>query len=324
MNFPNERYVRLYSRDTTTWLKWKWEGRATFALLLRKLDRSGRLQLDGEGVVDAIMLHTGLPVEVAAAGWAQISTPGKDGTATVVIKDGAIVMPNYRAAQEAKASDALRAQEYRDRKRVTEGDDASRSVTDESRTVTTRHDSSQAVTPSLAEPSRARKKSLAVSPPGDPPEQGDEAETPDLAAPSRQAYLDAIATASSGRFVASKPAKGGAFKLDAARKRPGALDEASRIGRWLAADGDWRAAKGQKLDGRNIGPDLEAWIAQSDQWARTGGGVATRAIPNGHPPTQTRFAPPAATVVRSAAETEADPGYRERVAAIRAQSKGTA
>ncbi len=107
-----------------------------------------------------------------------------------------------------------------------------------------------------------------AAPVGPPPHEPAEDDEPaDLAAPKRQAYLDAIASASSGRFVASKPTKGGVFKVDAARKRPNALDEAKRIGQWLASGGDaWRGT----LDGRHVGPDLDAWIAQSSAWETAG------------------------------------------------------
>lgn len=125
------------------------------------------------------------------------------------------------------------------------------------------------------------EKSIAASPKGEPPPESQGAEQADLAAPTRQAYLDAIAAASSGRFVASKPTKGGTFTLDRARKRPNALDEASRIGQWLAAGGDgWRQGK---LDGRDIGPSLDAWNAQSAAWESAGGGPVGR-LQKGHVP----------------------------------------
>lgn len=40
MNWSDERYVKLYERDTLTW---PWQAKCVFALLLRKVDRSGVL-----------------------------------------------------------------------------------------------------------------------------------------------------------------------------------------------------------------------------------------------------------------------------------------
>ena len=45
MDFPNERYVRLYTRETTTWRLLGWEGQALLPQVLRLVDRSGVLDL---------------------------------------------------------------------------------------------------------------------------------------------------------------------------------------------------------------------------------------------------------------------------------------
>lgn len=125
--------------------------------------------------------------------------------------------------------------------------------------------------PNLTKPSLTKSKELAAAEPPplallstEPPQQG----------ATRQAVLEAIATGSEGRFKASKPTKGGTFKLDALRKRTDALDLAHRIGEWLAAGGDaWKGS----VDGRNIGPDLDAWVAQAESW--DGGPVAAKPQP---------------------------------------------
>ena len=41
MDWSNERYVRVYTRDTTTWKILSWEARALLQFLIRKVDRSG-------------------------------------------------------------------------------------------------------------------------------------------------------------------------------------------------------------------------------------------------------------------------------------------
>jgi hypothetical protein len=94
--------------------------------------------------------------------------------------------------------------------------------------------------------------------------------TPQVFACTREEALAAIERSSGGRFVATKPHKGGVFKLDTLRKNPDALDVFARIGRWLDAGGDWRTAKGQSLDGRHVG-EIDAWAAQADAWAKSAG-----------------------------------------------------
>jgi hypothetical protein len=78
---------------------------------------------------------------------------------------------------------------------------------------------------------------------------------------TRAQVLNAIATSSGGRFLPTPPIKGGIFKLDRFRHRPDCLEIADRIGTWMANGGD--AFKG-RLDGRHLGSDIEAWIAQSE------------------------------------------------------------
>lgn len=140
MDWSNERYVRLYTRDTPEWLCLEWQGRALWPLLLRKLDRSGVLatKLGPRGV--AVLV--GLPIEVVEVGMAALIADG-----CLQPHPLGLVVPNFLEAQEACASTALRQRESRERRRaVTKRDTASQNVTNS-------HELSQAVTPSL--PSRA-------------------------------------------------------------------------------------------------------------------------------------------------------------------------
>jgi hypothetical protein len=277
MRWEDERYVRAYTNDEGDYVVWSWQARALWWPLLRRCNRVGVVRM-GRHRAKALAVMVRLPVEVV-----EVGLDGEDGLiADGCVKEpqpGVLFIPNYMAAQEAKQGDAARKRAERERERdrleaIADGVLTDKSVTKtdtESQDRTGSHDSSQPVTLSRAEPSTDREKDLAASAKPKPQQAGVHDDEPfDLAAPKRQAYLDAIATASSGRFIGSKPTKGGTFKLDAARKRPSALDEAKRIGQWLAAGGDWRAAKGQRLDGRNIGSDLDAWIAQSEAWDRQG------------------------------------------------------
>lgn len=147
MNFEDEHYVRIYTRDTKTWLKWGWEGQTVFMHIDRRFDKAGTL--DGiDDPVDDVALLTGLPVEVVKIGLQKLLDSG-----TLELHSGRLVCPNYVAANSARKSDKLRAAESRARRSiearigVTKRDASSQSVTDESQNVTVRHGSSHAVTP---------------------------------------------------------------------------------------------------------------------------------------------------------------------------------
>lgn len=150
MDWSNERYVRLYTRDTIDWCLWPWQARAVFPLLLRKMDRSGFLAVGNHGAAGIAELVR-MPVDVVQVG---LDSLVRDGCVT--LRDGVVTMKNYVEAQESKASDALRAKNYRERAKlsspVTPRDEP---VTKRDVSVTDRHAPSQTVTPSLAVPSLA-------------------------------------------------------------------------------------------------------------------------------------------------------------------------
>lgn len=156
LDWSNERYVRLYTRDTATWKLVDWRARTVLLHLLRKVDRAGVLDVGDDGELGlAAVLE--LPLEeVVEPGIAQLVKRG------VVVNSGtAYLLPNFLAAQEAVASDRQRQRDARDRRRAAtmtaaaERDQASRNVTGESRSVTERHAESRGVTGCHSEPSRA-------------------------------------------------------------------------------------------------------------------------------------------------------------------------
>lgn len=144
MNWGDERYVRIYTRDTTDWLLWSWQARAVFVELCRKVDRAGVLEFGARGP-KAIAAHLRIPWEVVEPALGELTESG-----TVEIRDGALVVINFLEAQEAIKSDRARQKDSRNRRRehvgVTKRDRKSRPVTDghEKSRV------SQNVTPSLA------------------------------------------------------------------------------------------------------------------------------------------------------------------------------
>ena len=152
MRWEDERYVRLYTRDTPEWCVLSWEARAFWALLLRAVDRAGVLPVGKAGLAGvAAMLR--MPPDVVECAVAELVEDG-----CLVEAEGALVVRNYVEAQNARASDKARQQASRERAR----DDAA------SRPVTRRHTPSQPVTPNCAVPSPAQpspEKHEAAAPP---------------------------------------------------------------------------------------------------------------------------------------------------------------
>ena len=147
MDWGNERYVRLYTRDTGDMLAIGWEGRAVLAELLRKVDRAGVLD-ESDGAIVCEMLR--IPIEIV-----EVALPRMASRGVIEIVDGQIILPNFIDAQEAKSSDKQRQAESRarrrDKARAGNRTEPSRAVTEESRsTVTDSHEPSHDVTPSLA------------------------------------------------------------------------------------------------------------------------------------------------------------------------------
>lgn len=171
MDWANERYVRLYTRDTAEWLCLPWQARAVWPLLVRKADRSG--------IIETRLGSRGLAALVALP--EDVTAPGVEG----LLVDGCLevhalgyLIPNYLEAQETPQSDGQRKRESRERRRVgvTPRHGGSRGVTirdQTSQNVTKGHAVSHAVTRGhevslLSEPSRADPDTDAfpTSPPG--------------------------------------------------------------------------------------------------------------------------------------------------------------
>ena len=123
MRWEDERYVRLYTRDTATWKLLPWQGRALLPLLLRKADRIGLVDVEGDRV-EGVAALVDLPPEVVEPGLTGLLSRG-----VVVEAPGGLAFPRYTEAQEARASDRLRAQDYRARKGITHRDAPSRFIT---------------------------------------------------------------------------------------------------------------------------------------------------------------------------------------------------
>lgn len=113
MIWEDERYVRLYTRDTVDWLGLSFLAQGLFCLLLRKVNRAGLLPLGKHGK-KAVVVAIGHPGD-----W-----PRLEGALEELLADGSVqiqgdvlVIPNFVAAQEAKMSGAARTREWRERQR---------------------------------------------------------------------------------------------------------------------------------------------------------------------------------------------------------------
>ena len=143
MDWANERYVRVYTRDTVDWLALSWQARALLAMVLRKVDRAGVIELGRHGV-KGLAVAVGMPVDVVEPALGELLEDG-----CVERHETRLVMRNFIDAQEATQTDAQRARESRANRRdrargdVTKPDGA---VTNRDATVTPGHTESQAVT----------------------------------------------------------------------------------------------------------------------------------------------------------------------------------
>lgn len=156
MDWANEKYVRLFVRDTVTWKMLPWKSKLLLPAILRKLDRSGVIDLDGHGLA-AVAAVTEVPIEFVEEAMPALLAPhGPKRTGVFNMDEHRLTMPNYIPAQETRQSDAQRKRDSRE-KRASGGDC-------EGRSVTSSHQASPGVTltPDLpqtdpkADPSRAR------------------------------------------------------------------------------------------------------------------------------------------------------------------------
>lgn len=237
MRWEDERYVRLYTRDTAEWLALGWEAQSLLALTMRKLDRAGILELGRVGV-RGLAAVVGMPTDVVERALGVLLADG-----CFVLNGTTLVMPNFIEAQEATQTDAQRKRESRARARdrarvspegaavtkpdtgVTVPDKKSRNV---ARPDEPPHLTSQPVTPNRAVPSRAVPEKHAASPP------------PSL---SRQAsdLLVSVFREKTGTDYAWQGKKDGAALKALLAASRGDLAEIERRWRRALAD-DWKGA----------------------------------------------------------------------------------
>ncbi len=111
MKWEEERYVRLFTRDSVTWVGWPWQSRALFCLLLRKVDRAGIMEL-GEHGMEGVAVMAGMPLDVV-----QEAIKPLLASRSVVVNGEALIFPKFIEAQESISSPASRQRDSRDRRR---------------------------------------------------------------------------------------------------------------------------------------------------------------------------------------------------------------
>jgi hypothetical protein len=143
--WSDERYVRLYTRDTPDWLCLSFPAQGLMCLLLRKVTRAGVLELGRAG-------RRGVFIAVGHAHQAAMLDPALDellADGCVEIVGDNLVIPNFLEAQEAEASDKARARKRREKVR-----DVARAggVTGSGHTPPAEPEPSRDVTPRLETP----------------------------------------------------------------------------------------------------------------------------------------------------------------------------
>jgi hypothetical protein len=159
MRWEDERYVKVYTRDTPEWCTLSFGARGLFCLILRAVDRAGVLDLGKLGTKGVAVAVRGSWTEVEPL----LGELVADGCVT--IRDDKLIVPNFIEAQETRQSDAARQRASREKARavlnVTKRDAI------ESQNVTESHQLSPAVTSCHSESrvDESRKDKPPISPP---------------------------------------------------------------------------------------------------------------------------------------------------------------
>lgn len=111
MRWEDERWVKVYTRDTGEWLALGWEAQALFLFALRKADRAGILKT-GKMRTRGLAGMTGMPLDVVERAIPLLLDDG-----CMRDMDGGYIIPNFIAAQEARTSANQRKRDERERDR---------------------------------------------------------------------------------------------------------------------------------------------------------------------------------------------------------------
>lgn len=112
MNWSDERYVKLYVRNTATWVLWPWQARAVFPSMLKAMNGAGIIETGSGDPLTALSVLISMPREVVEVGLAAII----ESRTVEPIREG-YLMPKFIEAQEATKTDTLRKRDQRMRQR---------------------------------------------------------------------------------------------------------------------------------------------------------------------------------------------------------------
>jgi hypothetical protein len=164
VNWSEEKYVKLFVRDTPTWRAWPWQARALAPLLMRVLEGEGRLAIGRLEPARAVALTVDLPIEVVSVGLPAMLEDG-----TLELREGGLWWPHFEEAQESRKSEALRSREHRARQRRETSTPTRHAA---SHAVTQRHTPSPSspAQPSTAQPERTAGRAPKKPRPEKPPD----------------------------------------------------------------------------------------------------------------------------------------------------------
>ena len=110
LDYSQERYVRLHTRDTPEWLALSWQARGVFALVTRAVDRAGRLPVGKLGLRGvAVALHA--PWDEVRPALEELQTDG-----WIVVEDGCLLVPEHVEREETAAAGSQRMRVFRERR----------------------------------------------------------------------------------------------------------------------------------------------------------------------------------------------------------------
>lgn len=239
MDWSNEIYVRVYTRETDDDLALSWEARALWSAMLTKFDRSGIIATKRGARGLAALVR--IPPNVVEGALPELLADGR-----LHEVDGGYLAPNFTEAQNASKSDRLRQRESRDMARarklmdvtirdsIVTNRDADVTNRDETGSallvsVTDRHEMSRDVTLSLAVHSKAEQSESGAPARARSSQQGPEPDTHRPLEPSPEAIAQAPTPAISAPIAQASVARMGAAA--AVSSAPAALVDPARD-RW--------------------------------------------------------------------------------------------
>jgi len=110
VNWSDERYVKIYQRETLTVLSLDWDARSVLRALLLKLDGAGVIETGTMDPAEAVALQLRAPVDVVRK-----ALPALLACGTLVEVRSGFLVPNFVAAQEATKTEARKKADQRQR-----------------------------------------------------------------------------------------------------------------------------------------------------------------------------------------------------------------